>query len=146
MPIRPEMAHRYPKEWPAIREGILGRAGHACECRGYCSPFDWGPIGRGVHVGDRFYRGRCAAPNGVLIQRNERAPGIWTREMPYAGDGLEWEGILRPPVRVVLTIAHLFNSAPEDVREDNLAALCQFCHLRLDRQLHAETRAARRKP
>jgi len=33
--------------------------------------------------------------------------------------------------RVVLTVAHL-NQIPEDCREENLAALCQRCHLRYD--------------
>ena len=39
--------------------------------------------------------------------------------------------------RVVLTVAHL-NHDPTDNRDENLAALCQRCHLRHDRWLHAE--------
>ncbi len=31
MPIRPENKHRYPKNWKAIRETILKRAGDRCE-------------------------------------------------------------------------------------------------------------------
>lgn len=31
MPIRPENRHRYPPDWPAIRVGVLARAGHRCE-------------------------------------------------------------------------------------------------------------------
>lgn len=42
--------------------------------------------------------------------------------------------------RVVLTVAHL-NHTPEDCREENLAAMCQGCHLHYDRDHHAATRA-----
>jgi len=42
--------------------------------------------------------------------------------------------------RVVLTVAHL-NHTPEDVRDENLAAMCQSCHLAYDGPHHAETRA-----
>jgi hypothetical protein len=34
--------------------------------------------------------------------------------------------------KVVLTVAHVLNDAPEDVRPQNLAALCQRCHNRHD--------------
>lgn len=42
--------------------------------------------------------------------------------------------------KVILTVAHL-NHTPEDCRDDNLRALCQRCHNRLD----APHRAASRK-
>lgn len=38
-----------------------------------------------------------------------------------------------------LTVAHL-NHTPEDVRPENLKAMCAPCHLRYDAQHHAETR------
>jgi hypothetical protein len=40
----------------------------------------------------------------------------------------------------VLTVAHL-NHDPQDNRDENLKAMCQRCHLRYDRDLHAENRA-----
>lgn len=40
---------------------------------------------------------------------------------------------------VVLTVAHL-NHTPEDCCDENLAAMCQRCHLTYDAQHHAETR------
>lgn len=43
--------------------------------------------------------------------------------------------------RVVLTTAHL-NHTPEECSDDNLAAMCQGCHLHYDRDHHARTRAA----
>lgn len=45
--------------------------------------------------------------------------------------------------RIVLTIAHL-NHNPADNRPENLAALCQRCHLNHDKEQHRETRKARK--
>ena len=50
-------------------------------------------------------------------------------------------------VKVVLTVAHLNHVAGDD-RPENLAALCNCCHLRYDREQHAisarETRNRKR--
>jgi hypothetical protein len=46
-------------------------------------------------------------------------------------------------VHIVLTVAHL-NHTPGDDRDENLQALCQWCHLTHDLQDHHETRAARK--
>lgn len=42
-----------------------------------------------------------------------------------------------------LTVAHL-NHTPEDVRPENLMAMCAPCHLRYDARHHAETRREKR--
>lgn len=56
-------------------------------------------------------------------------------------------GVATVPIKVVLTVAHLNHQAGDD-RPENLLALCQRCHLRLDRHQHAasaaRTRAAKR--
>lgn len=44
---------------------------------------------------------------------------------------------------VVLTVAHL-DHTPEHCDPDNLAAMCQGCHLHYDRDHHAHTRWAAR--
>lgn len=44
----------------------------------------------------------------------------------------------------VMTTAHL-NHQPEDCSDENLAAFCAPCHLRYDRDHHAETRKATRE-
>jgi hypothetical protein len=80
MPIRAEMKHRYPKEWPLISLWVRVCAGWRCE---------W-----------------CAAVHG---QPN-----------PKTGS------------KVVLTVAHVHDPAPENVTPGNLAALCQRCHNRHD--------------
>ena len=41
-----------------------------------------------------------------------------------------------------LTVAHL-NHTPEDVRPENLMAMCAPCHLKYDAKHHAETRKKR---
>lgn len=45
--------------------------------------------------------------------------------------------------KVVLTVAHILNDAPEDVRPQNLAALCQRCHNRHDAKSRANGRRLR---
>lgn len=42
-----------------------------------------------------------------------------------------------------LTVAHL-NHMPDDIRPENLMAMCAPCHLRYDAQHHAETRRKKR--
>ena len=44
--------------------------------------------------------------------------------------------------KVVLTVAHLTHN-PQDSRPEYLKAMCQRCHLRYDRLLHAEARLRR---
>lgn len=45
--------------------------------------------------------------------------------------------------RNTLTVAHL-NHTPEDMRPDNLMAMCAPCHLRYDAAQHSETRRRNR--
>lgn len=120
MPIRPENRGRYPKDWDAISRRIRARANNVCE--------------------------RCRAPNAETIFR---AAGVYilpdgdTRD-DVTGEHLTWTRGSELPVgrfvRVVLTVAHL-DHTPENCADDNLQALCQACHNRLD----APTRAAGRK-
>lgn len=53
MPISPENAARYPKDWKAIRQRILTRAGGRCECQGEC----------GLHQPDPWPK-RCEERHG----------------------------------------------------------------------------------
>lgn len=46
-------------------------------------------------------------------------------------------------VRIILTVAHL-NHRPGDDRDENLKALCQWCHLNYDKLHHKETRSMRK--
>ncbi len=53
------------------------------------------------------------------------------------------EPINRRQVLIVLTVAHLNHVAGDD-RDENLLALCQWCHLNYDKLHHKETRSARK--
>ncbi len=156
MPIRKSKRHLYPPkaEWLKIREAILERAGHACECRGECGHDHDG----GSHADDGDDRdarkpGRCRAPDRKTVHRYEYDQTPSARTCPWADtwdeepDGitaldLEACGVIvrgRALVLVVLTIAHLDHD-PTHNDPSNLRAFCQRCHLRYDREHHAKTR------
>lgn len=127
MPIKPENRARYPKSWKQIRAAILERAGHCCE--------------------------RCKVPNRERIARGEgRDEGTYmTNDAEvYDADTGESLGQCRMSdytvsrmVDIVLTIAHL-DHTPENCDPSNLQALCQRCHLRLDKDHHAANSAKTR--
>jgi 5-methylcytosine-specific restriction endonuclease McrA len=123
MPIPRELRKFYTAAsgWPAIRRRILERAGHCCE--------------------------QCGVPNGEVAARNG---GWWA--IPGLAYAMDANGQPACPVavflanryvRIVLTIAHL-NHNPADNRDENLKALCQWCHLNWDRLHHKETRCQRK--
>ncbi|HEY6461153.1 MAG TPA: hypothetical protein VIY73_13405 [Polyangiaceae bacterium] len=110
MPIRPEERARYPKDWPAISRRIRERAGQRCEWSG------------------------CSAPNGTVVLRLKTDPESWVADEGdiYAStEANDWY-----PVRIVLTVAHK-DHTPEHCEDENLVALCQLHHLRMDAQHHA---------
>lgn len=121
----PFVKSRYPENWKAISRAIRERAGQRCECRGECSS---------AHVG-----GHCAAPNGALIRRQIDAPATWA-----LAESQGRETGFGPPVRVVLTVAHLdHDTANNDAA--NLKALCCRCHLVLDLAQHSRNARATRR-
>jgi len=82
----------------------------------------------------------CGGPNHVTVIRD--GGGWWN---PATNHWFHPQG-LRPEqwtnrrvVRIVLTVAHLNHICGAD-RDENLAALCQYCHLNFDKQHHEETR------
>ena len=110
---------QYPPDWPEISHHIrFERAGGRCECAGEC--------------GHEHPGGRCNAPHGVLVYRSHKAPWQWQPEP--ADDAY--------PVRIILSTAHLDHNRQNNA-EDNLRALCQFCHLNHDRLHRAALRRQR---
>lgn len=155
MPIKPENAKRYPKDWPAISSSIRERAGHRCEwmdgdyrCRA-CQ-----------YAIGRWKRGSAGLWAWAPIEGNTPASTEWDRAAFMAGEGREpngdrwtyadadnfrdnWHWDDPRPTIVVLTVAHL-NHQPEDCRPENMAAWCQRHHLAYDHQHHqANARATR---
>jgi hypothetical protein len=133
MPIRPDLRHFYGHEWRTVtRPRILARAKNKCE--------------------------QCAKPNGrkVWVWKNQENHQYWTLSKArqlwrYCRFGSEpgnfWlssAGLKSARrIRVVLTVAHLNHTSGDD-RDENLKALCQWCHLDYDKQHHRDTRAARK--
>lgn len=133
MPIRADLKHFYGKEWRTVtRPRILARAADKCE--------------------------DCGKPNRRVVEQSAQ-PGpalIWRRlNKRTFGQGSGWRDNhgkkLKGPVwpnnkklvRVVLTVAHV-NHVSGDDRDENLKALCQWCHLNHDREHHRATRQARK--
>ena len=120
MPIRPDLKKLYPPDWRQISRRIrFERAQRRCE--------------------------RCGAPHmhyrmrsGLIIPPRllEYFHGAMTLEEARQ-DGFQLS-------RIVLTTAHL-NHDPTDNREENLAALCQRCHLAHDQQHHWRSRRINRE-
>ncbi len=122
---------RYPANWDAISLDIrVNRAGGKCE---------WCGVPNGASVfrkhGTAHYLldmpdGEVHTPDGSPIRLSE---------LP---DGYDYD----KPTRIVLTVHHIGIDDPDgrkgdphdkmDVRPDNLAALCQRCHLLADGPIH----------
>jgi 5-methylcytosine-specific restriction endonuclease McrA len=78
----------------------------------------------------------------IRPENKDRYPPEWAqireRILERAGHACEWCGARnhephpRTGSHVVLTIAHVVDKRPEAADDDNLAALCQRCHLRHD--------------
>lgn len=82
-------------------------------------PAEWGLISLWVRVSAGWHCEWCSAKHG--------------QPHPVSGS------------RVVLTVAHLADSSPENVAPTNLAALCQRCHLNFDRKHHLAVQAENRR-
>jgi hypothetical protein len=132
MPIRKELRKFYGRVWRKFtRPRILARAGNCCE--------------------------NCGKPNHAAVYtRTGKEPGRYLMEWKLTvSDSQLWclhsvEGSasgndFKPSraIAVVLTVAHL-NHTPGDDRDENLTALCQWCHLILDIEHHHRTRAERK--
>jgi len=112
---------KYPKDWKAISLRIKEREEWKCK---FC----------GVKHGDLRV--------GDEVVRAGSSEAFYASENYAAGLGPK-------PRCIVLTVAHLADPNPMNCDDDNLAALCQRCHNRLDmpmRQSNArKTRALKAK-
>lgn len=140
MPIKPELRKKfYGREWRTItRPRILTRAGNCCEqCkkpnREVVETVSWNSIGAPMMLWRTLRATWWGWSNGRFSE---------VRATDRFFEGAAWRRDIRK-VRVVLTIAHL-NHTPGDDRDDNLKALCQWCHLNYDKLHHKQTRSARK--
>lgn len=111
----------YHPEWPRISQEVREAAGWQCE---------W-----------------CGVKNALVIQRYDG--NDWTEvDRIRADENSEWEETkgmtwarlkFHRLTRIVLTVSHLDRNRHNNER-DNLAALCQRCHLRHDIHQHIRNR------
>lgn len=107
---------KYPKDWKAIRARIQERAGDRCE---------W-----------------CGLRNSVIVIRYPDGATRYPNHTEYdPSDDPLGRGRV---VKIVCTTAHV-NHDTTDNRDENLAFLCQRCHLRHDAPLHAKNAAETRR-
>lgn len=153
MPIKPENAARYPRDWPAISASIRERAGHRCEwrdgetrcracqyavghwARGPDGLWLWQPVQGNVEADDAG-QGRGWPDGQRWAHSNARA---------YAADCIVCvDGVWQRPIVIVLTVMHL-DHTPENCDPSNLLAACQRHHLAYDHAHHqANAQATRR--
>jgi len=115
----------YPPNWAELREAVLERAGDRCE--------------------------KCALPNGRMGARSVEGV-FWNADViegMTANSKQQVFGTDTPRLfRIVLTVAHVCHHKSCDELH-HLLALCQRCHLNLDREENQRkaraTRAARKE-
>lgn len=130
----PMQRDRYPENWDDISLSIRERDGWQCK---------W-----------------CGVKNGAIGARDR--DGQWHNEkdihLMNSDCGYALFGEFPKMIKIVLTVAHLGTPHADgtpgdkhdkmDVRLENLAALCQRCHLNYDREEHklnaAKTRRRRK--
>jgi hypothetical protein len=117
----------YPTDWKEISLRIRERDGNKCKC--------------------------CGIRNHAIIERLRNGRWRYISEIEYDmihskvwDSGYSRTGAIKALgfTRVVLTVAHL-NHIKHDVRDENLQALCQACHLKLDIHHHVFNRRYGRK-
>jgi hypothetical protein len=147
VPIRADLRvfYRGP-EWRATRARILARAGNKCEECGVPNRTTvlraygwWTPA---ILPATVFMLGGTLYGHSLfeLLWKCAGTTGIAEVRTGFIRESCRW-------VHIVLSVAHL-NQIPGDDRDENLKALCQWCHLRNDRMTHLRnahiTRATRK--
>lgn len=123
---------KYPDNWkteivPAVKE----RAGHKCE---WCGAPNYA-VGYRDSYGEfhaNFWPENYGEALGIRARQNE------FESMLPAGERTKW-------IIIVLTVAHIHDHNPMNCDPDNLAALCQKCHLTHDAPMHAKNAAETRQ-
>lgn len=119
---------KYAKNWKTeIRPRILKRAGNKCE---RCNAVNHSLVFRGVLNGIEVYQNIegeiFSYPDGSYLGAD-----VYAEIEPISGDPSQ------KAVKIVLTIAHLDHNI-ENNKDENLASLCQKCHVNHDKEHHLE--------
>lgn len=131
---------RYPSDWKTISQRIRERDGQRCK---FCGVQNHILILRKPKSAEYLIvipgDDGCMTPDGNYIQADDLPD--WTIDTPYT--------------EVVLTVAHLGVAYPDgtpgnkhdkmDCRDENLASLCQRCHLSYDMDEHVANRRANKR-
>lgn len=135
MPIRPELRKFYSgPTWRETRRSILERAGGRFDDNG---KYLGGAKCERCKVNDRDLVNRIGGFwwDPVLI--------CWRSPSGDSYDGPDFDRSRIRTVAIVLTLSHSNHTSGDD-RDDNLLALCQWCHLNYDKLHHRETRCKRK--
>lgn len=100
-------------------------------------PANWSEIRERIRARSGNRCEWCGVPNGVVGYRE--ADGTFVRAWANG------DVIGRKLIKIVLTVAHVHDHRPEACDDDNLAHLCQRCHLRHDIEHHKQTAHATRR-
>jgi hypothetical protein len=133
---------KYHPDWKQIRASILDREQHRCK---FCQVPNYAYIFRGtikegpIEPLTEIYQ----MADGVLFMAEDGYPlfdgiAVAIDVQPLSGDPNQ------KAIKVVLTVAHLDHDITNN-EPDNLAALCQKCHLRYDAKHHAKSSKATRE-
>lgn len=111
-------------------------------------PLNWPEISRRI----RFERAQnkcewCGVANGAFGARDKH--GVWhdvdSIDHMNSDVGYSHFGEYPKIIRIVLTVAHHPDPDPANCSDDNLQALCQACHNRLDAPMRAKHAAETRR-
>lgn len=146
VPIRPEFRKFYGAAWRhQIRPRILERAGNCCEQCGKPAHATvwvysagepgqyWHPVPLSLDVDKQCWtscvRGAFGDREAFMLDARQVSRAQRTRQLRK--------------IKVVIAVAHLNHVAGDD-RDENLRALCCWCHLHLDQGQHKEARQVRK--
>lgn len=144
---------KYPSNWDEISIAIRHRDGWRCKFCGVSNgAIGFRDDGKFFKVADSRADVETAQHDGWRVSRN--GSWRWTAYRKISNNALE-QFEFRDATEIILTVAHLgvdhadgSSGNPHDkhdCREENLAALCQRCHLAYDMSDHIKNARSRRR-
>ena len=122
---------KYPPNWNEIRNKILQRAGGNSDDPRVGAKCEWCGV-QNYAVGWRDENGKFYLARGNIYYDNLKYAISYREAKATADFNNEWDTEGIKYIVIVLTIAHLDDPNPQNVNDNNLAALCQRCHNKFD--------------